>query len=66
MRDLKVIRRVSFSWLQLVPVSALRMLIRGAIRFMIASMCGEKVKCGSSLTPRIRGFLSRGSGELFK
>ena len=58
MRDLKVIRRVSFSWPQLVPVSALRMLICGAICFMIASMWGEKVKCGASLTPRTRVFLN--------
>jgi len=38
MRDLYVIRRVSFCWPQLVPARAFRRLIRGAARDMIDEM----------------------------
>ena len=29
-------------------------------------MCGVKVKCGSKVTPSMRGFLSSGRGELLR
>ena len=44
MRDLYVIRRVSFCWPQEVPARARRILRRGVARDMMDEMCDEKVK----------------------
>ena len=63
MRDLYVIRRVSFCWPQVEPASARRMLRRGVARDMIDEMCDEKVRWGSNVTPKMRGFLASGRGD---
>ena len=60
MRDLKVMISVSLLAPQLVPARARRMLRRGAAREMMDEMCGEKVKWGSQVTPRMRGLRSSG------
>ena len=44
MRDLYVIRRVSFCWPQVVPARARRILRRGVARDMMDEMCDEKVR----------------------
>ena len=64
MSDLKVSVRVSFCWPQLVPARARMMLSRGVARLMMEVICGVNVKWGSNITPRMRGFCSRGKGEL--
>ena len=63
MRDLKVIMRVSLYCPQVVPAKARRRFSRGAAREMMYEMCGVKVKWGSKMTPKMRGFRSRGRGE---
>ena len=63
MSDLYVMRMVSFCWPQVVPARALMMLRRGVMRDMRDEMCWLKVRCGSKVTPKIRGFLSRGKRE---
>ena len=60
MRDLKVISRVSFCWPQKVPARARRMLRREEARETMESIWGEKVKWGSKVTPRMRGFSDSG------
>ena len=62
MRDLKVMSRVSFCWPQKVPARARRMLRREEARDIMESMWGEKVKWGSKVTPRMRGFSDSGRG----
>ena len=56
-------RRVSLCWPQEVPARARSILRREEARETTASMCGEKVKWGSKVTPRIRGFSDSGRGE---
>ena len=63
MRDLKVIRRVSFCWPQPVPANARRRLRRGVARVTREAKWEEKVNLGSSVTPSIVGFLLRGRME---
>ena len=65
MSDFKIVSNVSFSWSQLVPARAFRRLRRGEAREMIDEIWGEKVKCVSNTTPKIRGRRSRGSEMLF-
>ena len=60
MSDLNVMRRVSLLAPQVVPARALRMFKRGVARVMMDEMCGEKVKWGSKVTPRMRGLRFRG------
>ena len=62
-RDLYVVMRVYFCWPQLVPARTLRILRRGEARDTIEETWAEKVKWGSKVTPRMRGFLARGRGE---
>ena len=63
-RDLYVVIRVSFCWPQLVPARAFMMFSRGDAREIIDETWEEKVKWGSKITPRMRGFLLRGRKEL--
>ena len=64
MSDLKVMRRVSLLAPQVVPARARRILRRGVARVMIEEMCGEKVKWGSKVTPRMQGLRFRGRVSL--
>ena len=65
MRDLKIIRRASFCWPQLVPPErARRMLRQGAERWMMDEKWGAKVKWVSKMNPKMRGVRSRGKEVL--
>ena len=58
--------RVSTCWPQVVPARALRTLRRRVAREMWLVMWEPKVKRGSRVTPKRRGFLARGSGMLLR
>ena len=63
--DLKVSRRVSFWWPHDVPVRARRMFSLAEALLVMEEMWGEKVKCVSSVTPRMRGRRQRGMADPF-
>ena len=55
---------VSLLWPHDVPARARKMLSRALARLAVMVACSEKVKWGSSVTPRIFGFRQRGRGSL--
>ena len=64
MMALYVVRMVSLSWPQVVPVRAFSTCRRlDALAAMLVT-CGVKVNRGSNITPRILGFLLVGTGVL--
>ena len=54
----------SFCWPNVVPVTAFSAFSFLLALLIVAVTCGVNVRCGSKVTPRIFGFLSRGSTSL--